>query len=751
MIAKTMSLLCIVLILGSQFSQAGNLDLKTRQLIQLTTQFSLKKPASYASMVHSQPLLKHFPITQNMNDESFASALARVDISALNDGELFKLGIHIQSRMGNIYSLTIPLHALKDLSEIQGLAWIELARRARLKLDASRIEIRADHVHNGEAGLSQSYTGEGVILGIIDSGIDFSHPDFKHADGTTRIISIWDQHDASGTPPAGIDYGTEWTSVQINRGQCTHKDPGTHGTHVTGIAAGNGFSRTDRRYKGIAPDAELICVAAIMITPKIIDAVNYIIQKAAGRPMVINLSLGTHEGPHDGTSLLDQAFDNISGPGKILVGAVGNEADRYVHVGTTLSNDSSFTCFAQMNDSLDYLDTKLIDLWGGAGADLNIAILAVDASGSVKFRRESRKENVSYEFTEDGEKVAWFMIGYEMNSQNGHPHYNLLGVYYEPSNHYEWYLKVAGSGSFDAWTEENLSGVNFKPDKPPAFPYGSDLYLPGDNEKCVGEIGGTAHSVISVGAYTTKNQWTDYLGISYDFSPFVEYGELAPFSSRGPTRDGRLKPEITAPGNIVVAALSQDADLEELNPARIIALPNSPELTNGYVGYEGSSMAAPHVAGTVALMLEAKSNLAPSDVSILLQRNAHQDNFTGSGVSNQWGHGKADAFKTVIATENFTGVPQACHSIPDGIELFENYPNPFNSSTTIQFKLSKPSCVSLEVYNCLGEEVNVLISKEMNAGRVKIHFNAEHLNSGVYFYKLIADNIIRTKKMVLVK
>ncbi len=204
-----------------------------------------------------------------------------------------------------------------------------------------------------------SNEGEGVIIGIVDTGIDYKHEDFiDDTTGESRILYIWDQTDTTGADtPIEYNYGSEWTQTQINNeidgspaGIVREKDTNGHGTHVAGIAAGDG-SATDGdepagKYKGMAPKSELIIVKVDLTDDSyIIDGVNYIFSKAAtlGKPAVVNLSLGTHLGPHDGTSALDQAMDSSiqvsssESKGRVVVVAAGNEGSDDIHAEADIS------------------------------------------------------------------------------------------------------------------------------------------------------------------------------------------------------------------------------------------------------------------------------------------------------------------------------------------------------------------------------------------------------------------------------
>lgn len=753
MLKKGIYLFAILLIAFQCFA-AQNMDIKTRQLLAIIQQAQLKKSNLAAFQEPAADLLKPFYVHRSPDAKLMVKAFVKINPGKF-DRVLFQAErIKINSEHENILSVRIPLSALPSLAEAEGIQWVELARKAKFRLDVSRVEIKANLVHQGVSEAGRAFTGKDVIIGMVDSGIDFTHPDFKNADGTTRIISIWDQLTEAGSHPSGYSYGTEWTSNQINNNQCSHADIVAHGTHVMGTAAGNGAGSNNFEYKGIAPEADIIAVANGGMTTDIADGVQYIFNRAQAlnRPAVVNLSLGVHEGPHDGTSLLDETIDNLTGAGKIVVGAAGNEGEQYLHVHHNLTGDSIFTCFAEPEDSL--ADFNYIDLWGEESANLAVAVLAVDQAGNISFYRSSNKRNVSRKyFIVNSDTIGSVRIGYQKSSLNNSPHYLFLYDLNPYANEYHWFLRVSGTGEFDAWTEYNPSHIHFKPSRPANFPHQAQLYLPGDNDKSVGEIGGTAKSIVSVGAYTTKNEWVNYEGYTYRYNPVIPVGEIAPFSSHGPTRDGRLKPEISAPGNIISSPLSSTANPDKVESARIVHLPNAPQLSSGYVLYEGTSMAAPHITGVVALMLEANASLTPDDVKVLLERNARKDSYTSGSANYVWGHGKVESYYSVKNAAAYAAVPQKSgSSAPAAFRLHTNFPNPFNAETLIRFELPHGGKVALQLYDCLGRDLGNIFQHHLEAGVHELKFNAADLPSGVYFYRLnLNGEFTQINKMVLLK
>ena len=247
-----------------------------------------------------------------------------------------------------------------------------LVQDYQLLLSSTNTKINLFDVSGGELGNAFhlgtnakifSNGGKGVIVGIVDTGIDYKHEDFIDDTGKSRILYIWDQTDAGGPNPSyPYNYGSEWTKTQIDNeidgtpaGIVREEDTNGHGTHVAGTAAGDGSATNGDelagKYKGMAPEAELIIVKTDLTSCHIIDGVNYIFSKAnsLGKPAVVNLSLGTHQSPHDGTGSLSHAMDESiktggsETKGRVVVVAAGNEGSDEIHAEANILPGSSET------------------------------------------------------------------------------------------------------------------------------------------------------------------------------------------------------------------------------------------------------------------------------------------------------------------------------------------------------------------------------------------------------------------------
>ena len=269
-------------------------------------------------------------------------------------------GAVVRSVMGNIATVDIPASKLTAVAALPDVVSIEAARKQTVRLDVSVPATRADALRTGTAPTWTGGTGKGVIVGIADTGVDFRHRDLRNADGTTRLLGLFDQRTsgATGSPPAPLTYGGECTPAMINAAiagdptACAQRDTNGHGTHVAGIAAGNGQAtgngQLSYRMIGMAPDADLLATNNVDTTggdAATLDAIAYMKARAQalGKPLVVNISFGSYYGARDGTSNFQQGLNNLAGPGVILVAAAGNESNVPIRATGTITQGGSVT------------------------------------------------------------------------------------------------------------------------------------------------------------------------------------------------------------------------------------------------------------------------------------------------------------------------------------------------------------------------------------------------------------------------
>ncbi len=532
---------------------------------------------------------------------SLSSAPTRSDLDGLRTA-----GFEIHSVLGNILTGSGTVSTLKEVSRLSVVQRINSPHRFfQPELDVSIPEVRASIAH------SFNITGNNTIVGVVDTGIDLNHDDFKFPNGTSKIIFVWDHTDSSGPAPTGFTYGTECTTSQIQNGLCNEKDDFIgHGTHVTAIAASSGRSGS-MKYGGVAPDALIIMVkldfgmngASDM---NIIDGMNYIVGKAAalGKRAVINLSLGGHEGPHDDTSVLDLGVDNVVAMGVPVVVSAGNSGAAPIHASGTLtqggSKSISFTTQTATYASVFLAYNKSDTL--SASIQTPSGILIPGPTGNVS----TVDGTVSLTRDVGAKANVWFLIIYGAGNSAGSFTLTLGGT------------SVTGVDRFDGYGSADASG---------SLSFTTSV----DHTRTVSEPG-TAKDAITVGAYTTRNRWPNALGGTSSIAAAV--GDLAFFSSIGPTRDGRLKPDIAAPGQMVMSALSTN-----------VAPPSPQEIDpdGKHWVLRGTSMSAPHATGVVALILSMRPAMTSLQVKQRITLGARHDSHTGVTPNNSWGYGKLNA------------------------------------------------------------------------------------------------------------
>lgn len=554
--------------------------------------------------------------------------------------------------------------------------------------DTMRANNRINNIHNGNSPLSSSFSGNGVIIGFIDTGIDFNHGDFKNADGTTRLISLWDQTlSTSSNTPQPYGYGQHWNANGINLGFASaHNDVYGHGSLVAGTAAGNGLASS--KHKGIAYDSDIIAVEVDFganFLANVQDATQYIyhIADSLGMPCVINASAGTYFGSHDGNDPSAQFINNLitSSNSHLFVCSAGNSGGNYIHLQqNSVNNDTVFTLFDK-NNNLDYgaygcvpycYGDNSVHLIGFADvANFNNVSLAVSA-----FMGENQSGISSFFTVQDYLAGNYYTDGYGayvdsiLNDNN-----DRLGMVFmfaslqygsvykyeiiispDSTTNYLWGLHSTGSGKSDIWSDETyISKSKIIRSTDAAFPFSSipSNYIDPDSLQNMCSSFQCLSSVITVANYVNDSGYVNSLG-NWVNEGGVR-GEIASSSSTGPTRNGLIKPDIAASGKTTVSSY----------PDYLLSSKTSAQLGDGGLHYRngGTSMSSPVVAGIAALYLEKCNQSNYQNFKTDLINSAYTDNFTGSIPNFSFGYGKADGFQTLISTGvNDTILHSDCNS-----------------------------------------------------------------------------------------
>jgi subtilisin family serine protease len=583
-------------------------------------------------------------------------------------------GTLVRARAGDVGLVAVKAGALEPLASLSDVMAVSLSPPMSLKNDVATVETGAR-----EARATYTVTGAGVLLGFIGSGADVSHPDFLDETGGSRVLYLLDLSDPGDTDGDGVldgpDFfgGTLYSKAQIDSAVAGLRDiPGLdrrgHETHVMGVAAGNGRGTGNGfptgTFAGVAPEADLIVIKSSLadlgfVGPGEASAGLAFVDSIAAQlaaPYVVNMSFGTQLSPHDGTSLEERFIDNVVGrgkPGKAVIVAAGNEGSNYgsspsLHCSAALVRDERVSCaftlpsYAPQPGELN--DGLILDMWYDASDEMRVTVRSPGGSeypvSTGSSHRWAGGEGSVY--IENALSPSALNLDNEcfiqLDDEDGiAPAPGTWSVAVEA-------ISVRDSGRFDVWLAfcAGLGGqVGFDP---------GPLVT---NERLVASPG-NAFNAITVGSYTNKESWRDLDNNLIYFEPFGEppAGAIAPGSSPGPTRDGRTKPELTAPGRAITSTLSADAwpgvsDVSIFNGCPANARRCLIAGDGLHAVARGTSFSAAHVAGAAALLLEASPGLDANELRDLLELTARPGDVTGG----PWGYGKIDVLAAVSSAD----------------------------------------------------------------------------------------------------
>ena len=567
------------------------------------------------------------------------------DPSALQEAERF--GFIPQTKLTNMCTGLLPVKAASKIESIESVTRISVSLKQRIDNDSSRAFTNVTQVGEAlwqENGLNQAYDGTGIVVGVIDIGFDYTHPTFytdPEDPSTCRIKRVWNQNTTGGSPEM-YTYGTEYSTAEEIHAAEHDQTGGYHATHVAGTAAGTGAGT---QFQGMAPGSELVFVPTASTEASIFDGIAYIRSYAnsVNKPCAINISMGLSIGPHDGYSDFDAAVDELvtSDPYGFLISvAAGNEGDIPLHVEANLAPGTSRSTIVEMDDpSMTY-----VDIWSAPGEDFAAIVFLVDEDGNIleeSAAHLSTQESYSQPLPISPEQTSTVRAYPEVNSYTGKTNLFLqinalqavadgytVGIQLQP-------LSETDSVHLHAWVSEG-SFSNPAPENPE--------WMEGNTNYTINGSIGSSQSVITVASYTSRNDWD---GTLFNHN---EIGEISDFSSRGPLIGGAIKPDIAAPGEIVISSGNSFLSNYQGYLLADESLVNGKEYP--WIISQGTSMCTPAVTGIMALLLQQNPYLSIEDMKTLLDETAVRDAFTGETKNARWGYGKIDALAALNVLES---------------------------------------------------------------------------------------------------
>ena len=640
---------------------------------------------------------------------------------------LSEYGCRQLARAGNVYIAAVPVSRLGAMSLDPRVLRMEARQGNSIATDRLAADINALPVYEGQ-NLPQAYTGRGVVVGVMDIGFDLTHPNFYSRDTTDyRIRQFWDMlsADTVGSPLyVGRDYVGREALLAVAHAR--DGEDQTHGTHTTGIAAGSGYNS---KYRGMAPDAD-ICLVANAVTSDMvyIDSADYYkytyatdalgfkymfdYARREGKPCVLSFSEGSGQDFWGYDRLYYEMLDSLIGPGRIIVSAAGNNGlDKtwfckpvgVESAGTFLSHNKPSMMFT-LKSATDFTlrlvtygaknDTTLIatrEVMALKDSLLVLPGVTVQAYPSCYVPEETCYDVTLTTLTGEG------------------------SIGFSPALSAE---VVGEDAEVDFWRVSGslvTNGLN-------------PLLNAGERVNSIMSPA-SAPNVVCVGATIHRDSIMNYKG-EWKVSKAGLLGQRAAYTAVGPTYDGRIKPDVMAPGSNVVSSYSSYY-LEHHPMANDIAWDVEHFDFNGrtyaWNTNSGTSMACPAVAGAIALWLQAKPDLTTDEVMGIIRRTSRRPDPTLAYPNNYYGYGEIDVYRGLL---DILGV--------DKIETVSTRHTPARIvpvDGALNIRLPEPTEVALKLrlYNMSGHLLQVAA---LNAGQKEFLVPLSHVPQGVYVVQL---------------
>ena len=608
--------------------------------------------------------------------------------------QLETLGVQVTARFDKKVTANVPVAVLERVAALDNVTRVSVAKMLKRNTYRSRVLTNVDDILNltsdaQNAGLTQAYDGTGVVLGIVDTGIDFGHAMFKDASGNSRIKKAY-------------VYDEDADAVVEYTGSSAYYTDETHGTHTSSIAGGSDYTATayvyttgtsyttvsNAKFGGMAPGTDLVlCDLGETLTDANIAAgIQYVKEYAnsVGKPYVVSLSLGGHFGPHDGTGDMADLCKTVADDGGIILFASSNDGQENLWLGKNASasspSQSVLTSSYRSSYSVDL--GEVLTYARTPNTELAVRYHVVNTSTNKVLWTSNEITTDDYFVDDDGNiemygaeisvndtgsdgstKLSTYFTAYNSDSDS---YGYLCGYMDQDPNNNKWYLetilyylkpvstnyKIAmsvyprtGTSYVDSWP----FSVTFTAS---SATYSSTTFVAGGNDCSVSDEA-TYPDIISVGSYCSSKYWYGGTtsGSRYNWTNDGVYGQISGFSSYqaegyGPL--GTKLPWITAPGEVIIAGYNSGYSTSNYYYAYG---------TNKVLGaMSGTSMATPCAAGIVALWKQVNPSLNVSQVKTVMKETAQTDTYTSGTYASHFGQGKIDALAGIqYILENYSG------------------------------------------------------------------------------------------------
>lgn len=671
------------------------------------------------------------------------------------DGDITVLdGVEIISQRENMAIVRVTASQMENLAALPQVSQLSVGNEARLMMNHVRETTGIDKIQAGTDGLGGTkYTGQGVIAGLMDQGLDVNSINFLTSDGEPRTKIVW-AINSNG------NISVYDTPAKISK-FTTEDSKESHGTHVLGIMAGSykgpaeyafvnsrGTLQTKKQnaansampYYGIATDAELAvscgAFAGSNIQVGAENVVNY--AKSVNKPCVLNLSIGNTYGPHDGTDATSKWLSSL-GKDAIVCIAAGNDGDMPVSISKTFTGEPLKT-FAAGSANVE----GLADFWGSDNQPFTVRFIA--------YNRTTGEEIFSYLLDKNLEGKTQTLAGTDFNapgylrdpkfdaafgkrsaitfSSNINPNNNRYNVNFRiqlngsSNNIVPGFVVEAKAGQHvDAYANGELYFTAL----------GTEGYTAGTPDCSINGMA-CGDNILVVGSYTNVASWPTLAGM-YSYKNIA--GAISSFSSYGETFDGRLLPDVCAPGGSVISSLSKYyIDGQKVDNSHISGIYTGTTRKSYWGEMQGTSMACPVVTGIVATWLQADPTLTVDEVKAIIKRTATHDEFTAV-EPDRWGAGKINALAGLKDILGLSGISDIATDNSEAIVTGTDNRN---------FEIFVAGAKKIKAHLI---SLSGLCTAEVVSDGETANLDASSVVPGVYLLKIDSGKTSETKKIVI--
>ncbi len=679
--------------------------------------------------------LKKLSVENIQKTEKYVSAIVKVSHEKAID-ELKSLGVKIINQRDELLLVFVPVTAIEDVLKIISVATVSIGCASETMMNNARAMSNIDMVNNG-IDLPQKYDGSGVVVGFSDIGFDPNHINFKDDNGDSRVKRIVSYVDSSATiidlitPNEILNWQTD------NLSQC-------HATIVAGVLTG---SYKVNGYHGVAPGAEIVATTSGLYDGTILAGVENVVEyaKRVGKPAIVNISIGSYIGPHDGSSLFSQYLDKI-GEDAIICMSAGNEGARPNVLKMDFSSEvNQFKTF--VFDTKKWVGIDFgggADFWSANSREFKVAVCIYDRiTKQIVYTSpfvggdELREWGMSSsEYKLEGEDNLNYFNGYvrissELNAENHR--YNILCSYYinnfEKDDVYGRYVVgIIIEGDEDVHVDGYADGSNSY-----FTSLGVEGFSNGQSDCTVSDMA-CGYNIIVVGSSNSKGKSTTIAGEEKNYN--LTEGDISYYSSYGQLIDGRYLPHFCAPGAWVTSSISTPYVNQQSDDYKstLTTKTNVDGIDYYWITECGTSISSPLAAGVFALWLQANPDLTIEEVREIAISTASQN--VPNIVNPQWGAGNLDAFAGLKEVIKRVGVENI------GINkriLFE-----LASNRNIKISVAGVSDFAVKIFDVAGKLLG-----EYNFNADNGYIDLASFGGGIYMFEILADGYRHVEKIIV--